>query len=173
METEFLIVKSNRVVTTKFGKRRVINFTNGEATWINDTAAMWHINNNQKVEVVRDAKNKLTIVERSVGVKQEPLHASQKDAPRNQNGNGLQHVSEPLDRVVDDILDDQDLPVFTEADRTRIKRYIKSQCKMLKYCHETVIESFPEIAITDPRGARSLAVTLLISANQAISRASR
>ena len=86
------------------------------------------------------------------------------------SNNGLQHISEPLERVVEDLLDDQDLPVFSDADKRRIMKYIKSQAKLLKYCHDVVIESFPEIAITDPRGARSLAVTLLISANQRISK---
>ena len=164
METEFLIVKNNLVVTTKKGRKvRVINFTNGEATWINNTAAMWHINNKQKVEVIRDPeKGTLTIVERSV---------PQKTTVQKQvEDKGLQHVSQPLEKMVEDLLDEDDLPVFSDADKIKIMRYIKSQAKLLKHCHETIIESFPEIAITDPRGARSLAVTLLISANQAINR---
>lgn len=58
---------------------------------------------------------------------------------------------------------DEDLPVFSEDDRQRIKQYIQSQARMLKYCHEVVIDSFPEVALTDPKGARSLAAALWIN----------
>ena len=87
------------------------------------------------------------------------------------NGKTSSHLQqsltqEPSDHVTKDLLDDEDLPVFSDADKRRIMKYIKSQAKLLKYCHDVVIENFPEIDTTDPRGARSLAVTLLISANQ-------
>ncbi len=124
METEFLTVKNSIVVTTQWGKKRVINFTNGEATWINDTAAMWHINNKQEVEVIRDAKGKLTILEKSV--------SQESPTPKEVGGKGLQHVSDPLERVVEDLLKDGDLPEFSDTDKIKIARYIKSQSKILK-----------------------------------------
>ena len=45
--------------------------------------------------------------------------------------------------------------------------YIQSQSKLLKFCYDTVCQDFPDLAQTDPRGARSLAISLLISANSA------
>lgn len=161
--TEYAKVKNVLTANTKWGKRRVCNVytDNGEeAIWAEDLSAFKHIKAGQQIEVIRGVKGKLTILERSALAPQEP--------PRNQNGNGLQHLSEPLERVVENLLTDEDLPVFSDADKRRIMKYIKSQAKLLKYCHDVVIESFPEIAVTDPRGARSLAVTLLISANTRI-----
>lgn len=161
--TEYAKVKNVLTANTKWGKRRVCNVytDNGkEAIWAEDLSAFSHIKAGQQIEVIRGVKGKLTILERSAPVPQKP--------PRNQNGDGLQHISEPLDRVVTDLLEEDDLPTFSDADKKKIMRYIKSQAKLLKYCHDVVIESFPEIAVTDPRGARSLAVTLLISANTRI-----
>ncbi len=43
--------------------------------------------------------------------------------------------------------------------------YIRSQSKLLKFCYDTICEDFKDLEQIDPRGARSLAVTLLISAN--------
>lgn len=57
---------------------------------------MYHIKNDREVEVVRDAKNRLTILKRSVV--QKPPVAKQ------MNGNGLQHVSHPLNRVVEGLI---------------------------------------------------------------------
>ena len=162
--TEYMKVKNNLIVDTKYGKRRVINLISktGEkgAVWIDQLDAMKHIKANQQVEVVKGAKGSLTILERSV--------PQETPTQREVGGRGLQHINQPLERTVDDLLEERDLPEFSEADKVKILRYIKSQAKILKHCHETIIESFPEIAITDPKGARSLAITLLISVNQRV-----
>lgn len=63
----------------------------------------------------------------------------------------------------EDILD---LPVFSQRDRQAMAQYVKSQSKLLRYCYDVICQDFPELAQTDPRGARSLAISLLISANQ-------
>ncbi|MGV2830410.1 hypothetical protein [Myxosarcina sp. GI1(2024)] len=163
--TEFAKVKNVLTVNTKFGKRRVCNVVTeqgDEAIWAEDLSAFKHIKAGQQIQVIRGTKGNLTILERSAPAPQEP--------PRNVNGNGLHHISESLEQIVDDLLTDEDLPVFSDADKRRIMKYIKSQAKLLKYCHDTVCEIFPEILINDPRGARSLAVTLLISANTRISK---
>lgn len=163
--TEYAKVKNVLTANTKWGKRRVCNVytDNGEeAIWAEDLSAFSHIKAGQQIEVIRGVKGKLTVLERSTPAPQEPL--------RNVNGNGLQHISEPLDRVVTDLLEEDDLPTFSDADKKKIMRYIKSQAKLLKYCHDTVCEVFPEIVVNDPRGARSLAVTLLINTNQRISK---
>lgn len=174
--TEYAKVKNVLTVNTKYGKRRVCNVVtkkNGdEAIWAEDLSSFSHIKAGTTIEVIRGVKGGLTILEKSA-----PAPTS---APRNVDGNGLQHISEPAKRVValqeplaravQDLLDDEDLPTFSDADKQKIMRYIKSQAKLLKYCHDTVCEVFPEIVINDPRGARSLAVTLLISANTRISK---
>lgn len=163
--TEYAKVKNVLTANTKWGKRRVCNVytDNGEeAIWAEDLSAFKHIKAGQQIEVIRGVKGKLTILERSTPAPQEQ--------PRNVNGNGLQHLSEPLEGVVTDLLEEDDLPTFSNADKQKIMRYIKSQAKLLKYCHDTVCEVFPEIVINDPRGARSLAVTLLINTNQRISK---
>lgn len=164
--TEYAKVKNVLTVNTKFGKRRVCNVVtekNGdEAIWAEDLLSFSHIKAGTTIEVIRGVKGGLTILEKSV-----PTPTS---VPRNFNGNGLQHISEPLERAVQDLLDDEDLPVFSDADKRRIMKYIKSQAKLLKYCHDNICGVFPEIVINDPRGARGLAVTLLISVNQRISK---
>lgn len=78
----------------------------------------------------------------------------------------IQHLSEPLEIVVQDLFDDEDLPVFSDADKQKIVKYIKIQTKLLKYCNDTICEVFSKIVINDPRCARSLADTLLINTNQ-------
>lgn len=163
--TEYAKVKNVLTVNTKYGKRRVCNVVTDrgdEAIWAEDLSSFSHVKPGQQIEVIRGVKGSLSILERSVPTPQEQ--------PRNQNGNGLQHISEPLERVVTDLLEEDDLPTFSDADKQKIMRYIKSQAKLLKYCHDTVCEVFPEIVINDPRGARSLAVTLLINTNQRISK---
>jgi hypothetical protein len=163
--TEYAKIKNVLTVNTKYGKRRVCNVVTDrgdEAIWAEDLSSFSHVKAGQQIEVIRGVKGSLSILERSISKSQE--------SPRNVNGSGLQHLSEPLERVVEDLLTDEDLPVFSDADKRRIMKYIKSQAKLLKYCHDAVCEVFPEIVINDPRGARSLAVTLLISANTRISK---
>ena len=92
--TEYAKVKNVLTANTKWGKRRVCNVytDNGEeAIWAEDLSAFSHIKAGQQIEVIRGVKGKLTILERSAPAPQEQ--------PRNQNGNGLQHVSEPLIRM--------------------------------------------------------------------------
>ncbi len=97
--TEYAKVKNVLTANTKWGKRRVCNVytDNGEeAIWAEDLSAFSHIKAGTTIEVIRDIKGKLTILERSAPKPQEP--------PRNVNGNGLQHISDPLDRYVHKVL---------------------------------------------------------------------
>ncbi len=87
--TEYMKVKNNLIVDTKYGKRRVINLVakNGEegAVWATDLDSLTHIKPNQTVEVIRGAKGNLTILER--------------EQPRNIGGQGLKPVSEVLSNI--------------------------------------------------------------------------
>ena len=87
--TEYMKVKNNLIVDTKYGKRRVINLVakNGEegAVWVTELDSLTHIKPNQTVEVIRGAKGNLTILER--------------EQPRNIGGQGLKPVNEILSNV--------------------------------------------------------------------------
>ncbi len=63
----------------------------------------------------------------------------------------------------EDILD---LPVLSDVDKRKMMGYIRSQSKLLKFCYDTVCKDFKDLEHIDPRGVRSLAISLLISANQ-------
>lgn len=64
--TEYMKVKNNLIIDTKYGKRRVINLVakNGEegAVWATDLDSLTHIKPNQTVEVIRGAKGNLNIL---------------------------------------------------------------------------------------------------------------
>ena len=53
-------------------------------------------------------------------------------------------------------LDILDLPALSDVDKRNMMAYIRSQSKLLKFCYDTVCRDFPDLAINDPRGARSL-----------------
>ena len=178
--TEYAKVKNVLTANTKWGKRRVCNVytDNGEeAIWAEDLSAFSHIKAGQQIEVIRGVKGKLTILERSAPKPQE--------APRNVNGKGLKPINKVLggntlptqtysqpasngsntaSNSEEDILD---LPFLSDADKRNMMSYIKSQSKLLKFCYDVICQDFPTLEEYDPRGARSLAISLLISANQA------
>ena len=70
----------------------------------------------------------------------------------------------------EDILD---LPALSDADKRNMMAYVRSQSKLLKFCYDTVCQDFLTLEEFEPRGARSLAISLLISANQARDRYQR
>ena len=148
--TEYMTVKNNLIVDTKFGRRRVINLKNrkggDEAIWIEQLDAMSHIKAKQQVEVIRGVKGGLTILER--------------DIPRNQNGNGLKPVSETLP----DVLADIDLPeLMSEEDKKRLARIIKERAKLLTYTIEVMREELNDKGLEFHEGSiRSLSVSLFI-----------
>lgn len=178
--TEYAKVKNVLTANTKWGKRRVCNVytDNGEeAIWAEDLSAFSHIKPGTTIEVIRGVKGKLTLLEKSAPAPQEP--------PRNVNGKGLKPINEVLSSntlptqtsyqsnrnghstAVNHQEDILDLPALSDADKRNMMSYIKSQSKLLKFCHDIVCQDFPTLEEYDPRGARSLAVTLLISANTA------
>lgn len=160
MKTEFLIVKNNLIAQTKWGERRVINLTNGEAIWINNITANTHIKPKQRIEVVRDPKkNTLSILDREEHLETPTTSTTTNQTYAHHNNNG--HSTPSNDE--EDILD---LPNLSNVDKRKMMEYIRSQSKLLKFCYDTCAEQFPEMKGKDERGLRSLAITLLISANQ-------
>ncbi len=179
--TEYMKVKNNLIVDTKYGKRRVINLVakNGEegAVWATELDSLTHIKPNQTVEVIRGAKGNLTILER--------------EQPRNINGQGLKPVSEVLNNIpqsngngraatqqvatsasgnipreaVDDYLDnDLGLPeLLTDRQKQDLKKLTVERAKLLVFCIETMKQEM------DAKGfefyensVRSLGVSLFI-----------
>lgn len=170
MKTEFLIVKNNLIAETTWGRKRVINLTNGEAIWINDTTTSTHIKPGEQIEVIRDSKNKLSIIDRG------------EDKPNIPKSNGYvnngttttqqvasQAFTSPKEEA--SISDARgavgELPNLSDIDKRKMMEYIRSQSKLLKFCYDTVCQDFPTLEEYDARGARSLAISLLISSNQA------
>lgn len=172
--TEYMKVKNNLVVDTKYGKRRVINLIakNGEegAVWATELDSLTHIKPNQTVEVIRGAKGNLTILER--------------EQPRNIGGQGLKPVNEVLSNIpksngyvngtttqqvasnaVDDYLsNDLGLPdLLTDRQKQDLKKLTVERAKLLVFCIETMKKEM------DAKGfefyensVRSLGVSLFI-----------
>ncbi len=156
---EYATVKNNLVVDTKYGKKtRVVNVILEDRTqkpiWIKDINSLSYLKPNEKVKVIRGVNNSLTILEDETS----PGSTQPTQSSYQSNRNG--HSSPSND--IEDILD---LPVLSDVDKRNMMGYIRGQSKLLKFCYDTVCQDFPDLAINDPRGARSLAVTLLISAN--------
>ncbi len=187
--TEYAKVKNVLTVDTKWGKRKVCNVTTDrgdEAIWANDLSAFSNIKAGQTINVIRGAKGSLTILENTPSMSEVSNGSNEiikMNRPSSQqegsyytysnngntileqtysqrNGNGHSRPDNPLEDILD-------LPVLSDADKRNMMDYVRSQARLLKFCFNEVCREFPELAQTDPRGARSLAVTLLISANTA------
>ena len=77
--------------------------------------------------------------------------------------NGLKHISQPIEKVVNDL----DIPeLLTEEERVRLKAVIKQRAKLLKHCIDVMEQECGDI--DDPRGVRSLGVTLFIHVSKFI-----
>lgn len=165
--TEYAKVKNVLIANTKWGKRKVCNVItdNGEeAIWAEDLSAFSHIKTGQQIEVIRGVKGKLTILERdnNIQMSRPSRNGSEGSYYTYSQTNGDSHSSSSNHQ--EDILD---LPSLSDADKRNMMNYIKSQSKLLKFCYDVICQDFPTLEEYDPRGARSLAISLLISANQA------
>lgn len=179
--TEYMRVKNNLIVDTKYGKRRVINLVNkaGEegAVWATELDSLTHIKPNQTVEVIRGAKGNLTILER--------------EQPRNIGGQGLKPVSEVLSNIpqsngngksstqqvasstnqrvatsaVEDYLDnDLGLPeLLTDRQKQDLKKLTEERAKLLVYCIEVMKNEMDKKGFEFyENSVRSLGVSLFI-----------
>ncbi len=159
--TEYMKVKNNLIVDTKYGKRRVINLIakNGEegAVWATKLDSLTHIKPNQTVEVIRGAKGGLTILER--------------EQPRNVNGNGLKPIKEVLENVTSDspvpddyIDDDLGLPkLMSDAEKVRLSKLIRERAKLLTHTIEVMRDELNSKGLEFHEGSiRSLSVSLFI-----------
>ncbi len=153
------ITQINNNANTKYGKKSVLNVDIGNeeiAVWAQSPGAFRKYRTAQQVNCIQDADGYWTIVESESNAKA-TLPEIKEAANNYQN-------------TVGNLLQEGDLPIFTEQDLVQIRAFIDNQAKVLKHCHEKVVEVFPETTLSDPRGARSLAVTLLISVNQKFSK---
>ena len=174
--TEYMRVKNNLIVDTKYGKRRVINLIakNGEegAVWATDLDSLTHIKPKQTVEVIRGAKGNLTILER-----EQPKNINGAGGNPNSNGNTQQvatsaSISASPDGgrsdvrgAVEDYLDnDLGLPeLLTDRQKQDLKKLTVERAKLLVFCIETMKQEM------DAKGfefyensVRSLGVSLFI-----------
>ena len=162
MYLEYGRVKNVLEVDTKYGRRLVMNVKLQDKS----DAAVWSEDlNNQSllskkagdnVRLIKGARGSYTLVE------DETSNGSTLPTQTYSQRNGNGHSSPSND--IEDILD---LPVLSDLDKRNMMAYIRSQSKLLKFCYETICQDFPTLEEYDPRGARSLAISLLISANQA------
>ena len=174
--TEYMRVKNNLIVDTKYGKRRVINLIakNGEegAVWATDLDSLTHIKPKQTVEVIRGAKGNLTILE-----KEQPTNINGAGSHPNSNGNTQQvatsaSISASPDGgrsdargAVEDYLDnDLGLPeLLTDRQKQDLMKLTEERAKLLVYCIEVMKKEM------DAKGfefyensVRSLGVSLFI-----------
>ena len=158
------VAQQPKQVNTKFGKKTVCNFLSQEPNTLNDQQeiVVWRPPNDQELMALKVGQHlKLLDDGKKYHLVKENTHSSispsQAYSQSNRNGH-----STPVNPQ-EDILD---LPALSDADKRNMMAYIRSQSKLLKFCYDTVCQDFPDLAQTDPRGARSLAISLLISANQ-------
>ena len=177
--TEYMRVKNNLIVDTKYGKRRVINLIakNGEegAVWATDLDSHTHIKPNQTVEVIRGAKGNLTILER-----EQPTNINAAGGHPNSNGNtqraatsasiststdvGSSDGNIPRGAVEDYLDNDLGLPeLLTDRQKQDLKKLTVERAKLLVFCIETMKKEM------DAKGfefyensVRSLGVSLFI-----------
>ncbi|MBE9047601.1 hypothetical protein IQ255_24885 [Pleurocapsales cyanobacterium LEGE 10410] len=171
--TEYMKVKNNLIVDTKYGKRRVINLVakNGEegAVWATDLDSLTHIKLNQTVEVIRGAKGSLSILEREQprnigGQGLKPVNEVLNNIPQS-NGNGRTSTQQVANSAVDDYLDnDLGLPeLLTDRQKQDLKKLTEERAKLLVFCIEVMKKEM------DAKGfefyensVRSLGVSLFI-----------
>ncbi len=159
------VSQSPKQVNTKFGWKTVCNFLNQEP----------HTHKDQREIVVWRPPNDGELMALKVGQQVQLLHDGKKyhlvNEPFNGNDTSTTQTHYQSNRnghatQVDHQEDILDLPALSDVDKRNMMAYIRSQSKLLKFCYDTVCQDFPDLAQTDVRGARSLAISLLISANQ-------
>lgn len=163
---------------TRYGKRLALNIKleDGEkvACWsdVLDNKSFLSLKSGDSVRLIKSPKGSYTLVEdetsngsngsngsnRSNGSDSSNTLSTQTYSQPDRNGH-----SSPSNHQ-ENILD---LPFLSDADKRNMMIYIKSQSKLLKFCYDVCAEQFPEMKGKDERGLRSLAISLLISANQA------
>lgn len=143
---------------TKYGDRLALNIKldSGEkvACWsdVLDNKSYLSLKSGDSVRLIKGVKGSYSLVEDTTNTL--PLAPS--------SGVAISPISNTND--LSDILE---LPNLSDIDKRKMMEYIRSQSKLLKFCYETVCKDFPTLEEYDARGARSLAISLLISANQA------
>ena len=153
-------------VNTKFGAKTVCNFLNQDPHTPNDQQeiVVWRPPNDQELMALKVGQH-LKLLHDGKKYHLVNEHFNRNDTPTIQthsqpNRNGHSSPVNPQEDILD-------LPSLSDADKRNMIAYIRSQSKLLKFCYDTVCQDFPDLAQTDPRGARSLAISLLISANSA------
>ena len=159
------VAQKPKQVNTKFGAKTVCNFLNQDLNTPKDQReiVVWRPPNDQELMTLQVGQQlKLLHDGKKYHLVNEPFNGNdtptiQSSYQHNRNG----HFS--LVNPQEDILD---LPYLSDTDKRNMMAYIRSQSKLLKFCYDTVCQDFPTLEEYDPRGARSLAISLLISANQ-------
>ena len=92
---------------------------------------------------------------------------------KNGNGNykivaGLKPVKEIIPSATENLL--EDIPQYSDLDKKKLADYIRQQSKLLRFTVDVITEDFPELVGVDERGIRSMALSLMIGANQIVLR---
>ncbi len=162
--TEYMSVKNNLIVDTKYGKRRVINLIakNGEegAVWATDLDSLTHIKPNQTVEVIRGAKGSLTILER-----EQPKNINGAGGNPNSNGNTQRVATSGVEDYLDN---DLGLPeLLTDRQKQDLKKLTEERAKLLVYCIEVMKKEMDAKGLeVYESSVKSLGVSLFIHLNK-------
>ena len=157
------VAQQPKQVNTKWGQKTVCNFLNQENNADQREIVVWRPPNDaelmslkigQHLRLLYDGK-KYHLVDEPFNGNNTSTTQTHSQSSRNGHSSSVNHQ--------EDILD---LPSLSDADKRNLMAYIRSQSKLLKFCYDTVCQDFPTLEEYDPRGARSLAISLLISANQ-------
>ena len=154
---------------TKYGDRLALNIKLDDGTkavcWSDalDNNSYLSLKSGDSVRLIKGVKGSYSLVEDTTNTL--PLAPSSRVA--------IAPISKSFDllkantNTPNDLSDILELPNLSDVDKRKMMEYIRSQSKLLKFCYETVCSDFPTLEEYDARGARSLAISLLISANQA------
>lgn len=184
MNIETATVINNKLVDDKFrpnAKVRVINlntYKGKESVWIKNIQTGMTLAAGNQVQVVRNDKGKLSILE------QQP--------PRQVNGNGLQPIGDTLNgnqeqmrtnssayQVYSNGIPTEEstitnghtqeagltLPILNDTEKAQLKQYVTQQVNMFNYIISEVSKKFPELKSQDHR---SIAMSVFIDSNRII-----
>lgn len=192
MNIETATVINNKLVDDKFrpnNKVRVINlntYKGKESVWIKNIQTGMTLAAGNQVQVVRNDKGKLSILEQS--------------APRQVNGNGLQPVANTLNGNTQEPMRTNSsayqvysngvpestitnghtqnennnpsyqemgltLPILSDTEKAQLKQYVTQQVNMFNYIISEVTKKFPELKSSDHR---AIAMSVFIDSNRII-----
>lgn len=194
MNIETATVINNKLVDDKFregNKVRVINlntYKGKESVWIKNIQTGMSLAAGNQVQVIRNDKGKLSILEQSAprqvngnglqpvgdtlnGNAQEQLLRSEAEQPMKTNSAAYQVYSNEMPTEESTITNGHSqeagltLPILNDTEKVQLKQYVTQQVNMFNYIISEVSKKFPELKSSDHR---AIAMSVFIDSNRII-----